>query len=261
MVKNDLTLLVLAGGDGTRMRPVSQITPKPLLSAFDEPLLVRQVRQAKEAGIKNILISTNPNDFDKVRSVLLQFSLKPKVLKNTTHSSGSLPALNFAINQVTTNKVLMSFADIYFIDNPFEHFKAGVNLVGTSEAFDEKELTLGGIIFVKKKRIEKIVENSIKYNSKGKRWNGLVLFSKHHKLELRKFLKSNPQDSPEGDFFEYMREVININFSSINCGDFINVNTPENLMVASMYRFAETRNDPLFHTLANQMRTRVLQKN
>jgi len=260
MDENDITLIILAGGEGTRMQPASLITPKALLSAFDEPLLIRQIRHAKKADISKVLVSTNPKDFKQIKKTLSYFNLKADVIKNSKHAQGSLPALSYSLNTVSTSKVLMSFADIYFMYNPFSEFKneSGYR-IGISKAFDPKELSLGGIIFTQGKLVEKIIERPIENNTKGYRWNGLVLFEKDDQKELDKFLKSNRTDSPEGDFFEYLR-TNNTIFSTIDGSDFINVNRPENLMIASIYRYSEVADDTKFVSLAKQTRRHNLQK-
>lgn len=259
MAKNDFTLIILAGGDGTRMRPASLITPKPLLSTYDEPLLIRQASQANEAGISEILISTNPKDCAQIKEALRLYGIKAKVLKNKKHTKGSLPALNFAIEKTSTPKILMSFADIYFFNNPFPKFMSiNKHSLGISKAFDKRELSLGGIVFVEESVIQKIVEVPIKNNSKGYRWNGLALFNEIDRGDLKDFLKENRLDSPEGNFFEYLRTKNKIDFSGIECSDFINVNRPDNLLVAAMYRLSEVKKDKRLLTLANQARIQIL---
>lgn len=259
MANSDFTLIVLAGGDGTRMRPASLITPKPLLATYDEPLLIRQARQANEAGISKILISTNPKDYTHLRQILSLYGVKAKVLENEKHKEGSLPALNFAIEKTSTPKILMSFADIYFFDNPFLKFMSiNKHSLGISKAFDKRELSLGGMVFCDGSVIQKIVETPIKNNTEGYRWNGLALFDKIDRSDLKEFLKDNRLDSPEGDFFEYLRTKNKIEFSGIECSDFINVNRPDNLLVAAIYRLSEVKKDKRLSTLANQTRIHLL---
>ncbi len=259
MASNDFTLIILAGGDGTRMRPASLITPKPLLATYDEPLLIRQARQANEAGISKILISTNPKDYTYLKQTLSLYGVKAKVLENEKHKEGSLPALNFAIEKALTPKILMSFADIYFFNNPFPKFMSiNKHSLGISKAFDKRELSFGGIVFVEESVIQKIVEMPIKNNTKGYRWNGLAFFDQIDRSVLKEFLKDNRLDSPEEDFFEYLRTKKKIDFSGIECSDFINVNRADSLLVAAIYRLSEVKKDKRLLTLANQTRIRLL---
>jgi len=259
MAKTNFTLIILAGGDGTRMKPASLITPKPLLVSYDEPLLIRQVRQANEAGISQILVSTNPKDYTTTKKALRICKVKAEVLKNEHHREGSLPALSFAIEKTSTPKILMSFADIYFLNSPFFEFKnTGRHSLGISKAFDKRELSLGGIVFADESVIQKIVELPIKDNIRGYRWNGLALFDKIDSSDLKEFLEDNRLDSPEGDFFEYLRTKKKIDFLGIECPDFLNVNRPDNLLVVAMYRLSEVKKDKQLLTLANRARIHIL---
>ncbi|WP_398453323.1 sugar phosphate nucleotidyltransferase [Sphingobacterium thalpophilum] len=50
--------IILAAGKGVRMLPLTENTPKPLLSVLGERIIERQIRFLKEAGIENITIVT-----------------------------------------------------------------------------------------------------------------------------------------------------------------------------------------------------------
>lgn len=51
-------VVILAGGQGSRLRPYTTILPKPLLPLGDVPILEILIRQLKHNGFKDILIST-----------------------------------------------------------------------------------------------------------------------------------------------------------------------------------------------------------
>jgi NDP-sugar pyrophosphorylase family protein len=56
-----LKAIVLAGGRGMRLRPLTRIIPKPLLPIHDKPLLEYIIRTLSENGIKDVIISTSEN--------------------------------------------------------------------------------------------------------------------------------------------------------------------------------------------------------
>ena len=51
------TAMILAAGRGTRMQPLTEQTPKPLLKAGDKPLIVWQITRLAAAGIRRIVIN------------------------------------------------------------------------------------------------------------------------------------------------------------------------------------------------------------
>ncbi|MGH1487843.1 MAG: nucleotidyltransferase family protein [Acidimicrobiales bacterium] len=50
--------VILAGGLGTRLRPLTETVPKPMVPVNDEPFLVHQLRMLTEQGITNIVLLT-----------------------------------------------------------------------------------------------------------------------------------------------------------------------------------------------------------
>ncbi len=52
-----LTAVVMAGGYGTRLRPLTDKVPKPMLPIGDEPLLALTIRQLREAGIRRVSLA------------------------------------------------------------------------------------------------------------------------------------------------------------------------------------------------------------
>jgi len=49
--------MLLAAGRGERMRPLSDLTPKPLLKVHEQPLIVWQIQALARAGFKRIVIN------------------------------------------------------------------------------------------------------------------------------------------------------------------------------------------------------------
>jgi NDP-sugar pyrophosphorylase family protein len=48
--------IILAGGNGTRLMPLTQDRPKPMVEIAGAPILEHQIRQLKRGGIENIII-------------------------------------------------------------------------------------------------------------------------------------------------------------------------------------------------------------
>ncbi|MCL5104835.1 MAG: NDP-sugar synthase [Armatimonadetes bacterium] len=52
--------VILAGGNGTRLRPLIATVPKPMLPLFDMPILEHSIRLLAKHGIRDIIITTSP---------------------------------------------------------------------------------------------------------------------------------------------------------------------------------------------------------
>lgn len=71
--------IVLAGGLGTRLAPLTRVTNKHLLPVFDQPMVYYPIRTLVEAGITDILIVTGGNsagDFLKLLRNGAEFGLR-----------------------------------------------------------------------------------------------------------------------------------------------------------------------------------------
>src|SRR6202042_1197454 len=70
--------IVLAGGTGSRLFPLTKITNKHLLPIFDKPMIYYPIRTLVEAGIKDILLVTggrNSGDFLRLLANGKEFGL------------------------------------------------------------------------------------------------------------------------------------------------------------------------------------------
>jgi glucose-1-phosphate thymidylyltransferase len=52
--------VVLAGGKATRLRPLTKVTNKHLLPIYDKPLIYYPLQAMAKAGIRDVLVITNP---------------------------------------------------------------------------------------------------------------------------------------------------------------------------------------------------------
>src|SRR5262249_28897084 len=71
--------IVLAGGLGTRLHPLTKITNKHLLPVFDKPMIYYPIETLVEAGIRDILIVTggrNAGDFLQLLGNGKEFGLR-----------------------------------------------------------------------------------------------------------------------------------------------------------------------------------------
>jgi NDP-sugar pyrophosphorylase family protein len=101
--------LILAGGKGTRLRPLTVYTPKPIVPVLNRPFLLYQIDVLKRAGIKDITLSLSYQP-DKIEQVLGDGSEYGVNLRFVTepHPMGTGGAYRYAADAIRETTVVFN---------------------------------------------------------------------------------------------------------------------------------------------------------
>lgn len=140
--------IILAGGFGTRLHPITKVTNKHLLPVYNKPMIYYPIEAMVRAGIDRIMIITNPphiNDFVNLLGSGQDFIGKDGkqiqiVYGIQNHPSGLADGLWIAKDYIGGESCIMVLGDNIFMDDLSSHlsnFKEGA-LIFLKEVSDPK---------------------------------------------------------------------------------------------------------------------------
>ena len=90
--------IILAGGKGSRLSPLTKVINKQLLPLYDKPLIFYPLSILMLAGIRDILIITNPGEEINFKKIfgLIEDSSKSLFYSKITMSVGLLAGFFYA---------------------------------------------------------------------------------------------------------------------------------------------------------------------
>lgn len=101
--------LILAGGKGTRLRPLTVYTPKPIVPVMNRPFLLYQIDILRKAGIEDITLSLSylPDKIEQILGDGSEFGVRLTFLTEP-NPLGTGGAYRFAAGSINSTTVVLN---------------------------------------------------------------------------------------------------------------------------------------------------------
>ena len=141
--------IILAGGSGTRLYPLTRVTSKQLLPIYDKPMIYYPLSVLMNAGIRDILIISTPQDTPRFEELLVdgkQFIIGADFIGDDTVAMvlgdnifaghGLKKRLEAAVKNAESGKGATVFG--YYVDDPERFGIVEFDKTGKAISIEEK---------------------------------------------------------------------------------------------------------------------------
>lgn len=230
--------IILAGGTGTRLYPITKVISKQLTPLYDKPMIYYPLATLIESGIKEILIITTPEDKERFKELLgngsdygitIEYKEQPK-------PEGLAQAFIIGEDFIGDDSVVLTLGDNVF---------SGINLINKIKKASKNGSTIFGVEVDNPERFGVIEINnnkviSIEEKPKNPKSNiaitGLYIFD-NKVIEIAKKIKPSKRNELEitDVINEYLKEN-KLNVELLNKNDkWFDTGTPASLFEATQY--------------------------
>lgn len=189
--------IILSGGSGTRLRPLTKITSKQLLPIYNRPMIYYPLNTLIQAGIKEILIIVSPEragDYLNLLGSGREFGVK-FTYEIQDKPEGLAQAFIIGEKFIQGESVAMILGDNIFEDDfaqDIASFESGAKVFAKHVSDPER---FGVVKFNESMKAEKIIEKPQEYLS-NYAVTGLYVYD-HRVVEVAKSLKPSPRGELE----------------------------------------------------------------
>jgi len=158
--------VILAGGTGSRLHPLTRITNKHLLPIYDRPMITHAVEALVGAGVDEVMLvtgGTHAGEFFRLLGNGQEYGIDRLFYAYQEQAGGIADAFGLAERFVGRDKVCVMLADNLFerslraIVENFERQETGARIV-LSHVAEEEHLRHLGVARMNGERVEEIVE-------------------------------------------------------------------------------------------------------
>ena len=130
--------IILAGGTGRRLYPITKVVSKQLTPLYDKPMIYYPLATLIESGIKEILIITTPEDKERFKELLGNGSGYGITIEYKEQEKPEGLAQAFIIGEdfIGNDSVILTLGDNVF---------TGINLINKIKKASKKGSTIFGV--------------------------------------------------------------------------------------------------------------------
>lgn len=221
--------IILAAGMGTRLRPLTNDTPKSLVKVAGEPMAERQIKFLKEKGIDDIIVVTG---YLKEKFEYLKEKYGVKLIHNDKYDVYNNLYTMYLVREYLQDSYVTE-ADVYMARNYFEkELKTSTYFSGKKENFKDEWMLhfdeSGKIYEVEVGSGTDYIMSGVSYWTKE---DGLFIKEKLEKVvESNNFKKIYWDDIVKNNLKD-----INVQIKKINSNDWFEIDSLEDLELAEKY--------------------------
>ena len=227
--------IILSGGSGTRLRPLTKITSKQLLPIYHRPMIYYPLNTLIKAGVKEILIIVAPEragDYLNLLGSGKEFGVK-FTYEIQDKPEGLAQAFIIGEQFIGNDNVVMILGDNIFEDDFTEDirsFKSGAKIFAKKVSDPER---FGVVKFDDKMKAEKIIEKPQEYLS-NYAVTGLYIYDKRV-IQVSKNMKASNRGELEiTDVNNWFLEKNELEVAEVK-GEWLDAGTFDSLLKAQNF--------------------------
>ncbi len=233
--------IILAGGSGTRLLPMTSVVSKQLLPIYDKPMIFYPLSTLMLAGVKDILIISTPQDTNRFQQLLGDGSHLGINIEYAVQESPKGIGEAFIIGEefIGNNSCILILGDNLFFGNELQSIlkHAIDNICGaTVFAYPVKDPEKYGVAGFNKKGMVTSLEEKPKLPKSNYAVTGIYLYDKDVVNIAKEIMPSRRGELEITSINQSYLKKKKLNLEIFGRGmTWLDTGTPENLMEASEF--------------------------